>query len=1759
MFRRLLPVLIVSCMALLAEEQVRPMSYYFAEPTMRDSKNSFSDTAFLKLIDGAKGTAGRVAWCVKDFRKQPVKIEFSFGGKAKFSRARIYYHRGPRSYGLRHIKVFGSDADGAPFAAGNVVLNQPYVAPDDRPRDKPEEVEVLLPNCADTPTDKLVVEIASSGSYIALQEIEFFGVQEQTGTADAAQGHPYASQANRNAGGLQLRQDGDLFILENDAVLYVIDPGYNGCVNFAYDKAVGKNFVKYANKDNYGGMFNDRFWPGGTVIRDMYRDVSYQCEVLEDKPERKALRLTATGKSGFFANVTIAKTFSLTADSPVLQADYKISNDQANVIPLDAGLWLMGGVTDSGRPFELIYPGALKIERNPSIRQSLFCPGAVRGWTAMLNADGQGLAFLTDFSRLNSFYFWSNDNWNSTLECRMGVYSIEADSSLEMSFALAPFHSIGLPTEINRVAAASLGLPGESIEEPRELSLSLLPFFHGDYTLKIAAGLQQGKKLSLSEVLTHTGQSDGRPVSIPYQLKFTPGTWVVQATLSRQGKEVFAVQDAVVFRKASGVFAREPESEKRPETGVTRPPPKLNFNSLAYETEHIKWSKPYAGKKPKVLLVCRDKGGIRDTLEVAQRCEMDLTTNFIGGIWRISGQTTSLNLNDCFAELQKLLKDKFDCLLVTSDIWKTMPNGVRDAILLQVESGSGLVLIAPEGLPAELDKSFALLPDNKRHFIADWTAVAEHPITAGVPFAALPPTRALKYSVPGTVLAKVGEHPLLGVFNYGQGKVAGAAWATDGRERDGYYLTYTSPVVLPVMLYNPPQDMDYHYWEYHISLLAKMIYWVSGSQTNVQGSVAAEPGLFRAELTAAKAQTVQVLLNIRDKSYALTQELSQEINLKPGKNAVQMPFQTPALGGWCFADCQVKSEAGVEWWGTAAFMAPAPVRIASLELPDKVWKKDEPLTGTVTLSGPAQVRLTLADTFGNVFARGEGADFSLPLQDCRTYACQLLVEVLQDGAVVDRRERTLPLFGRPDERVMQVSFGWPSMSSQAVQLFLTPYYLQIMRDYGANAMKPFKTDLPCEILLARATGLPFVCSQGRASSGGKFPYDTSRKAESKFDLLRKPCLSEPGFKNHLEEDNALAAPGDEFGVIYRAGPDESNSIGTWEGCFSPACQQEFRRWLEKTYGSLEALNQSWCSDFQSWDQVLALTSDEVRDKPSYAPWLDHRTFNDWNRADAIARIVKGIKRFDPSLRYALSGTQEPKTFNAWEWYGIMQSLDAVESYIGEQTVMQRCFSRGRFPWSVWLGYDTTYDSMNARMLSSLFQGATGFCIYSGRFYVNPDYTLPKLGKDLQRVIARYKDGFAECIMNAESMTYPIAFYYSPASIKLGWLLDLEKYRLGGIQGARTLLEELNLTYDYVASAQVEESGAVPQQYRVLYLALTAALSPREVSALREFVSAGGTLIAELSTGMFDAHGKPYPVNQLAEVFGLQAGKDDLVLQSGELQGLAVESWPNLSELKIPVQAFNRGIVPAQASVLAQVISQGQTYPGITAHKFGRGQAILLAAAAGSTVSDWAEMRYATINHGNLQQLKGFWQHLLQAQQISPLLRVPTLTAAQVFARTNGPLSIVGIVRNTAHAVKLDPKAQAHQVQLAQKYHVYDFFAREYLGLVDEFTYTFGPETQAAFVLLPYRPEQIRTAVKRVQDRVTLELNLTGVVAEAGEHLYRIRLQDPSGKINPAYDRLLFAPGGQAEYTFVLPLNAPAGKWQAQVEEMLSACKATAAF
>jgi hypothetical protein len=1745
--------------------KVKPLGYDFKQPTLDGEKQEkiHGDPAKVKLLDGIKKSPSRIIWINKDFGRKPVEVTFNFPEPVKLKLAKIHIFRWKKGYGIKRINVFGKTEDGKKILLGGIHPNQPYQLPNGEPYYMPLEVKLNF----EQPVSSITVSVDGI-SRISMTEVEFFGMPQPKKAAVKINydRNPFDSLSKKITSDFNLVEkdfnaDGKIdILLQNDKILYVIDPANGGVINYAFDKRAGINLLKFQETDNYGGMFNDRFWPGGRKSRDAFRGVVYDYKIIKQGGTELAVKVWASGKDGFFSNVIVSKTYSLNKNDSALKVDYHITNDKANVVPLNYGLWIMGGVFNEKGDFKLIYPGPLGIEENPSKPQSLWAPGAIDGWTAIVDKSGKGLALVADYKLLKTFYYWSGDNKASTLECRLGVYPIKAGEFMDTTFYLVPFYGVGIPNAASKDFVGSIDIKKSYDHFPGKFDLKLQASHPGHYHIKVEAGRILGSRLAFKTVKEFSHQLKTDPVAIPvtYRLPAT-GTWIFRVTVKEYEKIVLKFDSVTNFRQSSGTYAMAPASKKRPESGVKKKKLNLDFHSLSFKTPHVNWARPFAGKKPEVLMVCRDKGGIRDAIEVAERFEMNLHTNYIAGIWSLGDFCTTLNEKDCYAELtKKLSTQKYDSIVISSDLWKYLPEICKKALLGQVKKGSGLVLIAPENIPSDLASKFSL-PKNAKRIFGHWSSNKTHTVTAGIPFEALPPSNALPYSTSAQILATVNNKPLIAAFNYGKGRVIAASWSVAGRERHGYYNKYSRRVILPIMLYTGVGDIKYNYWEYQISLLARMVYWTAGIPFKVEGRdmKVSDDKKLSLVLNAKKSENVTCDLTIRDKFYRIEQHKTFKAKLKSGKNQINLSFEHPTISGTHFADLIVKSKEGTEWWGTVSFKTNNPITLKNLVAEDKIWKKTDTFKCSVTLagSGNKQIELSLYDSFGNEFARttktaeNNCLNLELPLENCNALTFDAHAKVIKDKKVVSEIRKSFILYGTPDRRIMQVAFGWPNLSMRGVHRFLMKAYFSRLQTIGATALKLFRTDIKYEIMKGRELGLAIVASNTPTSSGGKFPYDKKKKVNSKFDLIRKPCLSQKGFKDKLERISAKEQWTEKYGVLYRGGPDEANSITKWDGCFSKDCQHELRKWLKKEYGSLSALNKSWNTDFSDWSQVTAMTAEEVKNRKSYAPWVDHRTFNEWNRADAIARIVKGIKKIDPELRYALSGTQDTKAFNAWNWYLLMKSLEAVESYGGEQTVQQRCFFKGKLIWNGWIGYDNDYDFLNWQILNYLMQGATGFNVYSGGFYVNPDYTFPNSAKDLKRALDNYKNGPAEAIINSKMMTYPIAFLYSPASIKVDWILGLKDERVMAVRGFNDILRDSGLDYDCIAYKQLENSNLLQEKYKVLFLPVCSALSDKEIAKIKTFVANGGILIADMMAGDYDQHGKPRKNNPLNQIFGIAKNDTSIIKEEVKLSG----------KYNVNVKVFERGVKTTSGKALASISYKNEKYPALIANNYCKGSALYFACSLPAAYGNWQVMRYFQNNLVKAKNIRELITKRLTRLGIQPRIRIEnskgeSLKAAYICMKQSGSARILGIVRDYKQAKNIDSKVGKWNVRMQKNYHVYDLLTGKYSGYGKYFSCNIGPATQSVFALLPYKVNSLSSKPSVNNGKITVKITVNADTNKFANHIFKVKVKSPKGIENSAFSKMLFSNGGSATYKFPIPLNAAKGEWKIEVTDVLSGQK-----
>ena len=1740
------------------ENQLTASRYSFTAKPDPDIKTG-QDQDFRKLIDG-ESFSDAIYWRAREGKsvtwrhkhnagKGPV-ITFDFPAPVSLESIKVYYSRGTNSYGIKEIRATGI-VDGQRVLAGNIVLNHPYTKPKTDPSFDVAEIE----SATDQKFSQIELSFIPTGGWISLNEIEFFGkadtpvpaaavpapapAEAKKKTEPTAQ-HPLAAELISAApAGLRLIKKGDMIVLENDHVIYILNPGDSGTVNFAYDRESKTNLAIYNRKGTgFGSMFTDRVYPGGYDIRDMFRYLEYQAEILVDTPQKKQVRISGTGRTGIFRNVVMSKIYTLTDDSPVLQVEHTISNGMDNVIPLRYGYWMCGGA-QSPNGYKLVIPGGSNVEVYPNLRQ-LTVRDISSGWmAAMDNNSDHSLAMLMPYDLLSEFYFWTENKFKGTMEFKLGVYPIKAGENLKFDMALVPYSKLGVPAKVSKIAALSFG------ELPAKPQLKMQIFTPGNYTLRLSAGFLNNGKVQFKEIFSKKIPAGARRFESGYQLPAGTGTCVLQAQLLQNDTAVMSAEASTIIGKSSGVWRISPDCERKPDINAGQAKANLDFHSYEVVTPHIKWGKPFAGDKLKVLSVNFRAGGIREMVELGQRFDIDLTTNYVAGLWTLSGYVMSLSVKDCINQLSDKLKNDYDVILISGSLWQHIPAAISDVIMAKVANGTGLIVVSPDKMPQSLQKFFTKASSSQRGAV-QWAAVPGKNIFSGIPFDIMPKVRNTTYNLNGgEVLATAGKAPLIASFDHGKGKIILAAYQAKAPRS-----SKSSTFFLPSVIDDTP-NVEWHYYEYHHMMLAKMLYAAAGKNTGLAvDTISAVPGTLHLEIQADKTIDSVVEVTLRDKFSREIGTVRQKAKLDSGKNILKVSLPQAVLNGLHFTDTTISTAKGKVWWGTACFNNESADRFVKVELEQRIYRQNDHIVPVLEITGSGEVTTNLYDCDNNLFATAKGLTPSIPLTDCLSAAAKIEIVLNKDGKEVDRFIREIDIFRKPDARFFQIAQGWPSVVEKA-PLYLTDKYTSMLKEHyfvNSTGGSSVSWDNAAVTHSFRKNGILFISQEFGSGTGGKYPFDRNLKSKNKFDLVRDPCLSDPAILEKIRTTpEKLRGDAAKYGAILGAGADEANMFSGWDGCFSPHCMRELRLWLKNVYGSLDALNESWQTKFTDWEEIVPMTLPEARKHTSFAPWMDHRTFNDYQRAKALGIQTAAVEKHR-GVWVALSGTSDTNPWNAWDYYQIMPHMKAIAGYFGEQTIQHRSFAKTKLASMPWIGYDVPYDEHNMQVNRALMNGVSGLNIYGSFFYFAPDWTMPVAGLELKKILSRYLNGRADLIMHFDAAVYPIAMHYSPASIKVDHILGYNELRKSATSGFRNILGDCALNYNYIAYGEIEKGEF--DKYKVIFLPLSMSLSDAEIDNLNKFVRNGGILIADMAAGHYNDHAvRKNNRSGLLKLFGLKS--------FGELRkikGKVNAIDPVLGKLSIPVDYIESDVTAGTARAMGKATGDFGSSDVFFINDYGKGKAIYLAADIANTIGNQGALRYTAKHAKNTAALKKFFSGLTTAAGITPVVQAPTLRSTELHLRENNGAYIVGFVRDIDQTRNTETKVTQHKVTFSKDFHVWDLLENKYLGHGRNFTYGFGPVTQSIWVALPYKPSALKADVSGSGRTRKIELTLQADTGKFARHILNYRMKDPSGKVNPAYTGKLIMDDGKCSLEVKLPLNFPEKGWTFEAEDVASGCQ-----
>ncbi|MGH7094728.1 MAG: beta-galactosidase [Stellaceae bacterium] len=405
-------------------------------------------------------------------------------------------------------------------------------------------------------------------------------------------------------------------------------------------------------------------------------------------------------------------------------------------------------------------------------------------------------------------------------------------------------------------------------------------------------------------------------------------------------------------------------------------------------------------------------------------------------------------------------------------------------------------------------------------------------------------------------------------------------------------------------------------------------------------------------------------------------------------------------------------------------------------------------------------------------------------------------------------------------------------------------------------------DRPVNWLFERARKLYRQDPQGRAA------------------FIRTPSLSDPAWLHRI------AARLYQHVRAYRAyrplyynladKPGIADLAVAWDFDFSPASLAGFRVWLKGRYGTRDALNREWVTNFARWRDVMPMTTDEAlkRDDGNFAAWADFKAWMDVAFARAVQAGTGAIHAADPQARSALEGAQPPG-WGGYNYGRLARSVDVMEMYDHADNV---AISEALNPRLIVLSTSSLAGPQDLHSVwQELLRGEKGLILWDeyGAF-IDDDGSATPRGTVLAALARELRSGLAAQWLAARPLDSPVAILYSPASYRTQWLLD--RKAAGGdwtkrgsaseyeddTQGraatrrAMRLMRRLTLTPRWVTRTTIAAGALRSDGIRFLILPDTIALSQQEAVQIRDYVARGNRVIADTEPGIFDAHSRRLP-------------------------------------------------------------------------------------------------------------------------------------------------------------------------------------------------------------------------------------------------------------------------------------------------------------
>ena len=430
----------------------------------------------------------------------------------------------------------------------------------------------------------------------------------------------------------------------------------------------------------------------------------------------------------------------------------------------------------------------------------------------------------------------------------------------------------------------------------------------------------------------------------------------------------------------------------------------------------------------------------------------------------------------------------------------------------------------------------------------------------------------------------------------------------------------------------------------------------------------------------------------------------------------------------------------------------------------------------------------------------------------------------------------------------------------------------------------------------------------------------------------------------------------------------NNEVGNGYMSYSVADKERFIVWLKKKYGTVEELNKAWAT--QRWSRRLNSFEDvdlPLADGPGPSErHLDlHRYWSDVTVAlledlDAIrGRNMPDI----PSISNLWDNASR-RGFDYLSTYKSYVSYPAEGFYPGDPAggVFQALLTRGDLTQPIWFNEFTAGgggwygEPGRSRMYAqlALMIGAQGVLAWTFNSHqggeeqalfglLDHDNTPSWKVDEFAHIASDYKllskFGFPRYIHPQVAIAYSFDSFIDSTSPSATTRQYFKTLYTQQVQGAFEPFFRDNID---TAIINIGHDSLAP--YKLVVVPADYVMDAPSAKAIRDFVSAGGTVLMTAYSAKVDEHGlwfdTPLP-GRLSDVFGLRTAQfyEPDVFPEFEIDGKKAQASIKYYEV----------LEPKTANTLASFSNISGNPPAVTVNKFGKGQAIYLATPAQSSL------------------------------------------------------------------------------------------------------------------------------------------------------------------------------------------------------------------